>query len=74
MDPATLFDLIRDLSDKLGILGQDLATVTATVSWLDWWTKLLITGAAGNMLIGSINTILLYRNGRHNAKGSNRED
>lgn len=67
MDTTTLFNLIRELSDKVGVLSEELAAIKVSVGWLEWWSKLLITGTIGNILIGGMNSVLLYRNGK-NAK------
>lgn len=61
MDIATLYGMFLGLSEKV-------AALSASVRWIEWWTKVLITGTVGNMMIGGLNTVLLYRNGRNNAK------
>lgn len=62
MDLATLWRTVTGLQIKV-------AEIATTVSWLEWWMKLLVVGTVGNVVIGGINLRFSYKNHKNNNHG-----
>lgn len=61
---STLYEIVRELAARVSVLEQNLAGMVATVDWVVWWMKILVTGSFLNMAVAGLNSVLLYKNGK----------